>query len=153
METTQRTNFSQVEALRELTNSSLAEANKLIQELDFERIDSFLAEGPLQPLAHYQVIRRNGALVPFFPNDIALAMENAFLRVHGRAASAAEEALSCLSWLVAHPTWSFVTRILGLPAISGCLHMPSPDMELKARRAPNAHGFFSATKVNLRNAP
>lgn len=34
-------------------------------------------------LAHYQIIRRNGAVVPFEPNKIAVAMMKAFLAVHG----------------------------------------------------------------------
>ena len=33
-------------------------------------------------LAHYQIIRRNGAVVPFEPNKIAIAMMKAFLAVH-----------------------------------------------------------------------
>jgi ribonucleoside-diphosphate reductase alpha chain len=35
------------------------------------------------PLAHYQIIRRNGAVVPFEPDKIAVAMMKAFLAVHG----------------------------------------------------------------------
>jgi len=34
-------------------------------------------------LPHYQIIRRNGAVVPFEPNKIAVAMMKAFLAVHG----------------------------------------------------------------------
>ncbi len=34
-------------------------------------------------LAHYQIIRRNGAVVPFEPPKIAVAMMKAFLAVHG----------------------------------------------------------------------
>ncbi|MBP6503846.1 MAG: ribonucleoside-diphosphate reductase subunit alpha [Rhodoferax sp.] len=34
-------------------------------------------------LAHFQIIRRNGAVVPFEPNKIAVAMMKAFLAVHG----------------------------------------------------------------------
>lgn len=40
-------------------------------------------EAVSHPLAHYQIIRRNGAVVPFEPNKIAIAMMKAFLAVHG----------------------------------------------------------------------
>lgn len=40
------------------------------------------------PLANYQIIRRNGAVVPFEPNKIAVAMMKAFLAVHGTQGAA-----------------------------------------------------------------
>lgn len=40
------------------------------------------------PLAHYQIIRRNGAVVPFTPDKIAIAMMKAFLAVHGTQGAA-----------------------------------------------------------------
>ncbi|WP_422088243.1 ribonucleoside-diphosphate reductase subunit alpha [Variovorax sp.] len=42
----------------------------------------------IQNLAHYQIIRRNGAVVPFEPNKIAIAMMKAFLAVHGTQGAA-----------------------------------------------------------------
>ena len=39
-------------------------------------------------LSHYHVIRRNGAVVPFEPNKIAIAMMKAFLAVHGAPGAA-----------------------------------------------------------------
>ncbi len=39
-------------------------------------------------LAHYQIIRRNGAVVPFEPGKIAVAMMKAFLAVHGTQGAA-----------------------------------------------------------------
>jgi ribonucleoside-diphosphate reductase alpha chain len=39
-------------------------------------------------LAHYQIIRRNGAVVPFEPSKIAIAMMKAFLAVHGTQGAA-----------------------------------------------------------------
>jgi len=39
-------------------------------------------------LANYQLIRRNGAVVPFEPNKIAVAMMKAFLAVHGTQGAA-----------------------------------------------------------------
>ncbi|AVS80234.1 ribonucleoside-diphosphate reductase subunit alpha [Paracidovorax avenae] len=40
------------------------------------------------PLSHYQIIRRNGAVVPFEPQKIAVAMMKAFLAVHGTQGAA-----------------------------------------------------------------
>ena len=45
-----------------------------------------LASG--SPLSHYQIIRRNGAVVPFAPDKIAVAMMKAFLAVHGTQGAA-----------------------------------------------------------------
>ncbi|WP_218510216.1 ribonucleoside-diphosphate reductase subunit alpha [Variovorax sp. dw_308] len=39
-------------------------------------------------LAHYQIIRRNGAVVSFEPNKIAIALMKAFLAVHGTQGAA-----------------------------------------------------------------
>ena len=44
--------------------------------------------GLVDTLAHYQIIRRNGAVVPFEPNKIAVAMMKAFLAVHGTQGAA-----------------------------------------------------------------
>jgi ribonucleoside-diphosphate reductase alpha chain len=41
-----------------------------------------------QALAQYQIIRRNGAVVPFEPGKIAVAMMKAFLAVHGTQGAA-----------------------------------------------------------------
>jgi len=43
---------------------------------------------PTHTLAQYQIIRRNGAVVPFEPNKIAVAMMKAFLAVHGTQGAA-----------------------------------------------------------------
>ncbi|HRA14527.1 MAG TPA: ATP cone domain-containing protein, partial [Giesbergeria sp.] len=39
-------------------------------------------------LSHYQILRRNGAVVPFVPQKIAVAMMKAFLAVHGTQGAA-----------------------------------------------------------------
>jgi len=46
------------------------------------------ADAQANPLTHYQIIRRNGAVVPFEPNKIAVAMMKAFLAVHGTQGAA-----------------------------------------------------------------
>ncbi len=43
---------------------------------------------PASVYASYQIIRRNGAVVPFEPNKIAVAMMKAFLAVHGTQGAA-----------------------------------------------------------------
>ena len=40
------------------------------------------------PLSSYQIIRRNGSVVPFAPDKIAIAMMKAFLAVHGTQGAA-----------------------------------------------------------------
>lgn len=40
------------------------------------------------PMDHYQIIRRTGAVVPFEPQKIAIAMMKAFLAIHGTQGSA-----------------------------------------------------------------
>ena len=40
------------------------------------------------PYSNYQIIRRNGAVVPFAPNKIAVALMKAFLAVHGTQGAA-----------------------------------------------------------------
>jgi len=47
-----------------------------------------LANAQASPMAHYQIIRRNGAVVSFEPNKIAVAMMKAFLAVHGTQGAA-----------------------------------------------------------------
>ena len=46
------------------------------------------AAAPDHALEHYQIMRRNGAVVPFQPQKIALAMMKAFLAVHGTQGAA-----------------------------------------------------------------
>jgi len=46
------------------------------------------SDAQANPLNHYQIIRRNGAVVPFEPNKIAVAMMKAFLAVHGTQGAA-----------------------------------------------------------------
>ncbi|MES2977645.1 MAG: ribonucleoside-diphosphate reductase subunit alpha [Pseudomonadota bacterium] len=50
--------------------------------------DSSDTNAQSNPYSHYQIIRRNGAVVPFEPNKIAVAMMKAFLAVHGTQGAA-----------------------------------------------------------------
>ncbi|MEY3610872.1 MAG: Ribonucleoside-diphosphate reductase 1 subunit alpha, partial [Pseudomonadota bacterium] len=51
-------------------------------------IDTAKPGNNVHALANYQIIRRNGAVVPFEPNKIAVAMMKAFLAVHGTQGAA-----------------------------------------------------------------
>ena len=53
-----------------------------------QHLNPVAADSGTNPLAHYQIIRRNGAVVPFEPNKIAIAMMKAFLAVHGTQGAA-----------------------------------------------------------------
>lgn len=56
-------------------------------------------------LSQYQIIRRNGAVVPFEPNKIAVAMMKAFLAVHGTqgaASASVRESVDGLTQTVIH---------------------------------------------------
>ncbi len=53
-----------------------------------------------ETLQHYQILRRNGAVVAFEPSKIAIAMMKAFLAVHGTqgaASSSVRETVEGLS--------------------------------------------------------
>ncbi|MBK9439929.1 MAG: ribonucleoside-diphosphate reductase subunit alpha [Comamonadaceae bacterium] len=49
---------------------------------------TILSSATSATLSQYQIIRRNGAVVPFEPNKIAVAMMKAFLAVHGAQGAA-----------------------------------------------------------------
>jgi ribonucleoside-diphosphate reductase alpha chain len=59
-------------------------------------------EGSINPLAHYQIIRRNGAVVSFEPNKIAVAMMKAFLAVHGTQGAASASVRETVDGLTQH---------------------------------------------------
>ncbi len=69
------------------TAAHLSSASQLSSSASVPR--GAVAEGTAPNLlAHYQIIRRNGAVVPFEPNKIAVAMMKAFLAVHGTQGAA-----------------------------------------------------------------
>ena len=55
-------------------------------------------------LAHYQIIRRNGAVVPFEPQKIAVAMMKAFLAVHGTQGAASASVREVVDTLTSNVT-------------------------------------------------
>ena len=66
------------------TDLSIPPTTSGLMSLPADRADA----AALNPLNHYQIIRRNGAVVPFEPNKIAVAMMKAFLAVHGTQGAA-----------------------------------------------------------------
>jgi ribonucleoside-diphosphate reductase alpha chain len=67
--------------------TALSASNTPLNPLAAAQVPAGGAAAP-NPLAHYQIIRRNGAVVPFEPNKIAVAMMKAFLAVHGTQGAA-----------------------------------------------------------------
>jgi ribonucleoside-diphosphate reductase alpha chain len=59
--------------------------SNLVSDIDLSAIQ---LSTPSTGLAQYQIIRRNGAVVPFEPSKIAVAMMKAFLAVHGTQGAA-----------------------------------------------------------------
>ena len=59
-------------------------------------------------LAHYQIIRRNGAVVPFEPQKIAVAMMKAFLAVHGAQGAASASVRETVDTLTQNVTRALV---------------------------------------------
>ncbi|MEY3610813.1 MAG: Ribonucleoside-diphosphate reductase 1 subunit alpha, partial [Pseudomonadota bacterium] len=66
------------------TDLSIPPTTSGLMSLPADRADA----ATMHPLNHYQIIRRNGAVVPFEPNKIAVAMMKAFLAVHGTQGAA-----------------------------------------------------------------
>jgi ribonucleoside-diphosphate reductase alpha chain len=71
---------------------SLTESYSPAQTVTNDHGQRHVTHSPLanatQSLAQYQIIRRNGAVVPFEPGKIAVAMMKAFLAVHGTQGAA-----------------------------------------------------------------
>lgn len=112
-------------------------------------------------LAHYQIIRRNGAVLPFEPSKIAAAMMKAFLAVHGTLADRERrkpffEGL-ILSFFEQVSGWRCQIRLFALDSkramLAQGIHARRNVGTVVCSGAGAGRGFFSATKPNLRNAP
>lgn len=122
---------------------------------------TFENPGTSEALAHYQIVRRDGAVVPFEPNKIAEAMMKAFLAVHGTL-SERDRRRNLFDGLIhslVEPisVWRCQIRLLALDAkqamlIQGARVQRGMTIGAEAR-ASVGRGFFSAAKLNLRNAP
>jgi hypothetical protein len=116
-----------------------------------------LDESSYSPLAHYQIIRRNGAVVPFEPNKIADAMMRAFFAVRGYTFRQAQGQLLAVGGLNSCSSWQVEYRH-DLVGVGGCIRQHLLSLFKTTNRAAKAcvarlNGFFCVSKANLRNAP
>lgn len=105
--------------------------------------------GESQALAHYQIIRRNAAVVPFEPNKITHAMMRAFMAVHGAYAFAR----SIFSgWL--HGFWrALKPSKLGARSGDRSARLDRPINLIPLQGQSRMQGFFGSSKPDMRNAP
>ena len=117
--------------------------------------------GVCEALAHYQIIRRNGAMAPFEPSKIAEAMMKAFMAVHGTLTDR-ERRLTLFEGLILSSfqrvsVWKCQIRLLALDfkralLVQATYVVGRVGAGMQAG-AGMGRGFFSAAKPNLRNAP
>lgn len=100
-------------------------------------------------LVHYQIIRRNGAVVPFEPNKIAHAMMRAFMAVHGVLAFAQDIGSGWLHglWRAIKPSRSCANGIERAVGLDRSSRMVPQQGRSKQQR------FFGSNKPDMRNAP
>lgn len=109
------------------------------------------------PLAHYQIIRRNGAVVPFEPSKISSALMKALFAVHGTCTFIGGPAFlrchlpsSLLSGTAIYRRWMLATASSTKQHLFALSKLVGATIKLQPGKA---NGFFSASKANLRNAP
>lgn len=117
--------------------------------------------GVSETLAHYQIIRCNGAMAPFGPSKIAEEMIKAFMAVH-ETLTDRERRLTLFKGLVFSffqrvLVWKCQIRLLALDFKRALLVQATYVLgRVGAGMQSGAgmgRGFFSAAKPNLRNAP
>ena len=103
----------------------------------------------VEAVANYQIIRRNGAVVPFEPNKIAHAMMKAFMVVHGALVFAQS---ICSGWF--HGLWRPL-KPSKVSAHSGDLvaGMNKPLSVALQQPLAGQQRFFGSSKPDMRNAP
>ena len=108
-------------------------------------------------LAQYQIIRRNGAVVPFEPSKISNAMMKAFIALHGTCTFIGGPAFprcklpsSLLSATAIYRRSMLATASSTKQHLFALSKLVGATIKLQPGKA---NGFFSATKSNLRNAP
>ena len=95
-------------------------------------------------LANYQIIRRAGAVVPFEPSRIAQTLLDAFAKVQGIIEAAWSDFVGCAYLSLLAEPCTFHNAMTENP--------PSPKSKASASTLGHM-GFFSASKLNMRNAP
>ena len=107
--------------------------------------------------SNYEVIRRNGAIVPFEPNKIEIAMMKAFLAVLRtyKRITVARFLSGILPNSLSHQTAVLKRWILATASSAGVNSFTlSKRFGATVKLRPSkASGFFSVSKANLRNAP
>ena len=104
---------------------------------------------PLDGLAHYQIIRRHGAVLPFEPNKIAHAMMKSFMAVHGVLAFAQR---SCSGWL--HGLWRAIKPSRAKAhAVDRAVVLDRPLHVVPLQGQFRQQRFFGNSKSDMRNAP
>ena len=107
--------------------------------------------GVSETLAHCQIIRSNGAVIPFEPSKIAEAMVKAFMAVHGTVTERERPFFERAS------VWRSQIRLLALDFKRVLLVQATHGQRRTGTGAQvgadGGGGFFSAAKPNLRNAP
>jgi hypothetical protein len=108
-------------------------------------------------LAQYQIIRRNGVVVPFEPSKISIAMMKAFIAVHSTGPRIAGAGYlsgtlpnSLLSGTAIYRRWMLATASSTKQHLFALSKLVGATIKLQPGKA---NGFFSASKANLRNAP
>ena len=101
------------------------------------------------PYAHYQIIRRNGAVVPFEPEKIHFAAMKAFMAVHGGWAFAQRISSGWLHgfWRPLKPSRSSAHAGDRAACLSRPLHVAALEVQSRSLR------FFASSKHDMRNAP
>jgi len=109
------------------------------------------------PMSHYQIIGRNGAVVLFEPNKIAIAMMKALIAVHGTCTFIGGPAFlsgnlpsALLSAAAIFKRWIFATASSTKQHLFALSKSVGATIKLQPGKAS---GFFSASKANQRNAP
>ncbi len=146
--------LTQLQKLKERLASEQLLTVKNAQKQRFQELDDlFDDEQPVRhPLAHYQIIRRNGAVVPFEENAIGAAMRRAYFFGYEICTGLAQLPRYVLADLYA--VWSWVSSFLSTGAGVAAEPALTAPLGSSYRVWPaRCSGFFSASKVNLRNAP
>ena len=115
-------------------------------------------------LEHYQIIRRNGSVVPFEPSKIAESMMKAFMAIHGTS-KGRSHLRSMFNELMMSGTGRSSIRLQGVwlfvlhlkHAMQAMLVGERNHAQSSGANRPldggKKQGFFSSSKPNLRNAP
>jgi hypothetical protein len=104
---------------------------------------------PSVVLDHYQIIRRQGAVVPFDASEISQAMLKAFLAVHATTDWAGRV---CMEWLKS--LWRAIRPTgLSAPTMNQSTELSRPRHKTSHCSQVMPHRFFSSRKPDMRYAP